>query len=194
MSLTRNFLKAMGLTDEQVNAIIENHAETVDALKAERDRYKGEAAKVEGLTAQLTDANDKLAKSGDAAKVQADFDAYKATVAQEKTAAAKHSAMDALLKRAGVQRDSFRAQLLKGWDMETVELDDNNEIKDAEALEASVKRDYADFVSVSSEHGVPPANPPAGGGATKMTREDIFKITNPADRRAAIAANLDLFD
>lgn len=194
MSLTRNFLKSMGLTDEQVNAIIENHAETVDALKAERDRYKGEAAKVEELTTQLNEANEKLSKSGDAAKVQADFDAYKAAVDKEKTAAAKHSAMDALLKRAGVQRDSFRAQLLKGWDMETVELDENNQVKDAEAVEASIKRDYADFVSSASEHGVPPANPPTGGGATKMTKEDIFKITNPADRRAAIAANLDLFE
>ena len=174
MSLTRNFLKSMGLTDEQVNAIIENHAETVDALKAERDRYKGEAARVEELTAQLTDANDKLSKSGDAAKVQAEFDAYKDTIAREKIMAAKQKAMDALLKRAGVQRDSFRAQLLKGWDMDKVELDDKNDVKDAETLEASVKQDFADFISTTSTTGTPKTEPPTGTGKEKDPFEQGF--------------------
>ena len=36
MSLTRKMLKAMGIDEEKVDQIIETHAETVDALNAER--------------------------------------------------------------------------------------------------------------------------------------------------------------
>ena len=37
MALTRSFLKGMSLTDEQVSAIIDAHAESIDALKQHRD-------------------------------------------------------------------------------------------------------------------------------------------------------------
>lgn len=41
VALTRKMLKAMGIEDEKVEQIIEEHVESVDGLKAERDRYKG---------------------------------------------------------------------------------------------------------------------------------------------------------
>lgn len=43
MALTRKSLKAMGLTDEQVDGVIEAHTETVEALKNQRDTYKADA-------------------------------------------------------------------------------------------------------------------------------------------------------
>ena len=46
-------LKAMGIEDEKVEQIIEEHVESVDALKAERDRYKAGAEEAEGLRRQL---------------------------------------------------------------------------------------------------------------------------------------------
>ena len=95
MALTRKLLRSLGIDDEKIETIIDAHGETVEALKKERDDYKAEAVKVEEMTKQLNDANDKLAKSGDAAKVQADFDAYKAEVAGEKTRTAKRNAVNA---------------------------------------------------------------------------------------------------
>ena len=50
MALTRNFLKSMGLNDEQISAVIESHAETVDALKEQRDAYKDDAEKLAAVT------------------------------------------------------------------------------------------------------------------------------------------------
>ena len=41
MSLTRKMLKAMGIEDEKIDQIIEAYTETVDALKEQRDQYKG---------------------------------------------------------------------------------------------------------------------------------------------------------
>ena len=84
MALTRNFLKAMGLTDEQVNSIIESHADTVDALKKERDEWKGKAGNVDTLTRERDEALEKLSKAGDATKVQKEFDEYKAGIEREK--------------------------------------------------------------------------------------------------------------
>ena len=46
MALTRKSLKAMGLTDEQVDSIVEMHTETVDGLKADIAKYKGDAEKL----------------------------------------------------------------------------------------------------------------------------------------------------
>lgn len=192
MALTRKLLKSFSLEDAVIDSIIEAHGETVDALKKERDNALTEAAKVAELTKQLNDANEKLAKSGDAAKVQADFDAYKAEVAKEKADTAKREAVDALLKDAGVSRDSFRALILKNIDLAKVEMDDKGGVKDAEAFKKSVSTDYADFISTTQTTGTPPANPPTGG-KVKMTREEIGKIENPVERRAAIAANLDQF-
>ena len=46
MALTRKLLKGMGLTDEQVDTIIEAHTDTVDGLKADVSRYKADAEKL----------------------------------------------------------------------------------------------------------------------------------------------------
>ena len=51
MALTRKLLKGMGLTDEQVDTIIEAHTDTVDGLKADVNRYKADAGQL--VTAAL---------------------------------------------------------------------------------------------------------------------------------------------
>lgn len=55
MALTRKALKAMGLTEEQVDSIVEMHSETVDGLKADVDRYKADAGKLADVQRQLDD-------------------------------------------------------------------------------------------------------------------------------------------
>lgn len=193
MALTRKLLKSLGLEDEKIESIIEAHGETVEGLKQKLEKAEAEAAKVAELTTQLNNANDKLAKSGDAAKVQADFDAYKEEIAKEKATASKRAAADALLKEAGYARESVRGLILRTIDLDKWEADDNGGIKDADAFKQSVKSDYADLVSTTQTTGTPPANPPTGGKVT-MTKAEIGKITDPAERRAAIAANLDQFN
>lgn len=193
MALTRKLLKSLGLEDEKIESIIEAHGETVEGLKQKLEKAEAEAAKVAELTTQLNNANEKLAKSGDAAKVQADFDAYKEEIAKEKATASKRAAADALLKEAGYARESVRGLILRTIDLDKWEADDKGGIKDADAFKQSVKADYADLVSTTQTTGTPPANPPTGGKVT-MTKEEIGKITDHVERKAAIAANLDLFN
>lgn len=193
MALTRKLLKSLGLEDEKIESIIEAHGETVEGLKQKLEKAEAEAAKVAELTTQLNNANEKLAKSGDAAKVQADFDAYKEEIAKEKATASKRAAADALLKEAGYARESVRGLILRTIDLDKWETDDKGGIKDADAFKQSIKADYADLVSTTQTTGTPPANPPTGGKIT-MTKAEIGKITDPVERRAAIAANLDQFN
>lgn len=193
MALTRKLLKSLGLEDEKIESIIEAHGETVEGLKQKLEKAEAEAAKVAELTTQLNNANEKLAKSGEAAKVQADFDAYKEEIAKEKATASKRAAADALLKEAGYARESVRGLILRTIDLDKWETDDKGGIKDADAFKQSIKADYADLVSTTQTTGTPPANPPTGGKIT-MTKAEIGKITDPVERRAAIAANLDQFN
>lgn len=53
MALTRKLLKGMGLTDEQVDTIIEAHTDTVDGLKADVGKYKSDAEKLPDVQKQL---------------------------------------------------------------------------------------------------------------------------------------------
>lgn len=46
MALTRKLLKGMGLTEEQVDTIIEAHTDTVDGLKEQIKTYKADADKL----------------------------------------------------------------------------------------------------------------------------------------------------
>lgn len=192
MALTRSMLKAMGLTEEQISSIIEGHTDTVTALTRERDDARAEAAKVEGLTKERDDYKDKFEKAGDAAKVQAEFDAYKAKIEGEKTTAAKSTAVRKAFKAAGVNRDEFAELLLGKVDLSKVELDGDS-VKDSAALIDPLKASYAGCFGTVTDKGTPPANPPAGG-AKGMSKEQILAIKDPAEQRMAIAQNLDLFN
>ena len=176
MALTRNFLKAMGLTDEQVNSIIESHADTVDALKKERDEWKGKAGNVDTLTRERDEALEKLSKAGDATKVQKEFDDYKAGIEREKINGKKRAALLSVFEQAGVKREKFRDVMLKSWDVDKVELDDNGAAKDVEGIKATITKEFADFIATEQEQPVPPNNPP-GGGSQKLTAADIEKMS-----------------
>ena len=188
MALTRNFLKSMGLTDEQVNAIIENHTDTVEGLKAERDGYKATAEKQTQNEAEITRLTNELAEarknSGDAAKVQADFDAYKQQVETDKTNAAKTAAVRKALKAAGVQREEFIDLLLGKVDLSTVELE-GDAVKEVDKLIDPMKENFAGCFAETKQQPLPPNSPPPGGGGNlsraaqlvQQYRENLYGST-----------------
>ena len=64
MALTRRSLKAMGIEDEKIDEIIAAHAETVDALKEQRDNYKAQADELEKVQQKLDEANETIKANG----------------------------------------------------------------------------------------------------------------------------------
>lgn len=176
MALTRNYLKSMGLTDEQVNAIIENHTETVEALKKERDGYKATAETVGSVTKErdrLQADLEKARKDGsDAAKVQADFDAYRQQVETGKVNEAKRALIKSALEKAGANPAAIDL-MLGTVKLDEVELD-GEALKDAEAVLKPIREAHGGLFGTVQNHGTPPLNPPGGDG--KMTRESFEKL------------------
>ena len=189
MSLKRSTLEAMGLTAQQIDTIIADHTETVDALKHERDSFKTQAEALAAKETELATANtelEKLRKAGtDAAKVQADFDAYKKQVEDEKTNTAKETAVRALFKKNGVSRDSLLELLMGKVDLSKVELDGEN-VKDADTFVKGYKDSYGDCFSTKGEEGTQKTDPPGGGSKTDydaMSDEEFYKATYEASKK-----------
>ena len=197
MAFTRKMLKAMGIEDEKIDQIIDAHSETVDALKADRDTYKEDAAKLAAVQKEL----DELKAKGDdgyKAKYEAEkaaHDALKADIAAKETKKAKTDAYRELLKGANIDEKRIATILrAEAPTIDKIELDADGKIKNAEQYTQSIKSDWADFIVTQSAKGTNTATPPANGGAaTTKTKEDILKIKDAGERQKAIAENPTLF-
>lgn len=197
MAFTRKMLKAMGIEDEKIDQIIDAHSETVDALKADRDAYKEDAAKLAAVQKEL----DELKAKGDdgyKAKYEAEkaaHDALKADIAAKETKKAKTDAYRELLKGANIDEKRIATILrAEAPTIDKIELDADGKIKNAEQYTESIKSDWADFIVTQSAKGANTATPPANGGAASTkTKEDILKIKDAGERQKAIAENPTLF-
>lgn len=192
--LTRKFLTALGIEDENVqDQIISAHTETTDALKEQRDSYKADAEKLPEVQKELDTLKE---NSGDKIKAQYDklkkeFDDYKSEQRLKETTARKKSAYKGLLKEAGVS-DSRIDAVLKVSDVDALEFDEGGNIKGSDELVEGIKKEWADFIVKAKEKGADVGKPPANGGKS-LTREEIMKIKDTTERQKAIAENLDVF-
>ncbi len=66
MALTRKFLKALGLEDDKIEQIIEEHTALADRMNAEIEKYKADAEKLPAVQREL----DSLKNSPDAEAVK----------------------------------------------------------------------------------------------------------------------------
>ena len=197
MALTRKLLKGMGLTEEQVDTIIEAHTETVDGLKtdlkaAQESAKQSDALKKRSETAEkeLEDAK----KDGWKDKhdqVKKEFDDYKAEQANKETRAAKEKAYRELLKAAGISEKRMDS-VMKVTNLDSVELEDGK-VKDSASVTENIKREWADFIVQTNSSGANTPNPPANNGGNPKTKAEIMAIQDRSERRAAIAANMNLF-
>ena len=198
MALTRKFLTALGIEDAKVDEIISAHAETVDALKEQRDAYKDDAEKLSAVTKE----RDKLKKeleaksSGDDFKekyesLKAEYETYKTEQDNKSKAAKREKAYRELLKDAGVSEKRIDA-VIKVSDLSTIEFDNDGNIKDSEKLTDSIKEEWADFIVSTDVKGIDTAKPPKNTGG-KMTKDEIMKIADTTERQKAMAENHELF-
>ena len=192
MALTRSMLKGMQLTDEQVSAIIDAHTETVDGLKAERDKYKADAAKLPGVQKEL----DELKSGGDDwkgkyEKEHKDFEDYKKDVTNREAVAKVRSAYRKLLVENGVGEKHIDA-IIRVTDFTNIKLDKEGKLENSDKLTESIKSEWSGFITNKGTKGADVDNPPAGSKTT-MTKDEIMKIKDTSERQKAIAENIDLF-
>ena len=198
MALTRKLLKGMGLTDEQVDTIIEAHGDTVDGLKNDIQRYKADAEKLPGVQKELDDLKK---DNGDDFKARyekerQDFQAYKDGIAKKEAAAAKEKAARAYFESKGIPANSM-GLVIRGAksEIEGLELD-GEKIKDASALDGLLDGDYKGLIGRSQKTGTGTETPPDSSGGAK-SRADIYKkddkgryILSAAERQKALAESM----
>lgn len=183
MALTRKLLKGMGLTDEQVDTIIEAHTDTVDGLKADVSKYKADADKLPSVQKQLDD----LKAAGDGGyqekyeKEHKAFEDFKANVTAKESKAAKEKAVRAYFESKNITGANLDLAMRGcGEEMAALEMD-GDKIKDTKSLDALVDGTYKGLVSITQTKGANPATPPANTGGSGVTAE-AFKKMGYADR------------
>lgn len=148
-----------------MDEIITAHAEVVDALKADRDKYKADAEKLEGIQKEVDDLK---AKNGDDWKgkyeqVKKEFDEFKTATTTKEVRQKKAEAYRQLLKEAGVSEKRIDS-VLKVSDIDGIELDDAGKIKDAKTRTENIKTEWADFIQTEQKKGADTNTPPTGQG------------------------------
>ena len=196
MALTRKSLKAMGLTDEQVDSIVEMHTETVDGLKDKLKTAEEKANKLDDVQKELDGLK---ANGGDdyKAKYEAEkkaFADYKADQTAKETRVAKEKAVKAYFEGKNITGANLDIAMRGCRDeIGAIELD-GDKIKDTAALDALVSGTFAGLVVTKSVQGAQTANPPANnGGKSYKTKGEIMAIKDRAERQAAIAENHEMF-
>lgn len=194
MSLSRSMLKGMGLTDEQVDAIIEEHASAKDNLKV----------KIKSLEEQLKDSEEIRNKYNDLAddvkrnnwkdkfdNLSKEFKEYKEEIENSRIQETKKEAYKNLLIKNGISEKQLSA-ILEVTKYDDIEIDENGDLKDSKELEEKIKDKWGGFIVKTHVEGLNTENPPTNlGGASK---EEILNIKDPVERQEQIAKNLELFN
>ena len=178
MAITHKFLKALGISEDAAEEIISAHRETVDSIKAERDELLTKANAVDTLTAERDklkhDLEDAQAHSGDAGKVQAEFDAYKAQIETEKSNGSKLKLIRAALEKAGANPAAIDL-MVNTVALDKVELNGDT-LKDADSVVNPIKESHAALFGTPIQKGTPQVTPMSGGknAATVMSLKEAL--------------------
>jgi NADH dehydrogenase/NADH:ubiquinone oxidoreductase subunit G len=199
MAVTRKFLKGMGLTDEQVDTIIEAHTETVDGLKDKLSKAEADAAKLADVQKEL----DGLKAGGDFKaryeKEHKDFEDYKAIVTAKESRAAKEAAVRAYYTGKGITGNNLEIAMRgSAAEIDAADLD-GDKIKDPKALDELIGGTFKGLVGKTETRGTSTSTPPANNGGGMMTRAEIYKkdehgryVLSTAERQKALAENPEL--
>ena len=159
MALTRKMLKGMGLTEEQIDTIIEGHDETVSALKEKITDLTDKASQAEALKKE----RDALQKQIDAADAgtdwKAEYDKLKADTEAKETATKLKAAYKQLLKDARVDEDMIDS-ILDVTRFDGMKLDKDGSLHDADKLTEGITSKYAKFIVTEGEKTPPVKTPP----------------------------------
>lgn len=175
MALTRSMLTGMGLTEEQVGAIIEAHSETVNALKEQRDNYKHDSERADELAKEL-----ETLKSGDWQtkynEVNKSFERYKKDVETKARAAKAKELYLELLKESGVTEDKVVLNsICNATDFGSMSINENGELENKEAVLEEINNKWSGFYAQDKVKGAEVQTPPENN--VDMTKEGFFKLS-----------------
>jgi hypothetical protein len=121
-----------------------------------------------------------------------EFKEYKKDIEAKATKESKSKAYRDMLKEAGISDKRIEA-VLKVSDVDSIEFDDEGNVKDKDELLKGIKDEWSDFIQTADVQGANTDNPPANTGGKTVTRDDILKIKDTSERQKAIKENIELF-
>ena len=187
----------MGLTDEQVDTIIEAHTDVVDGLKDEINSNKDAVKKL----AEVTKERDELKAQGDDGykekydKEHSDFEKFKADIVAKETRESKGKAFLSILNLANIK--GANAEFV--MDSKTAEkMIDELEIKDGKVVNQedvvkAVTEKWGNYAERKEVINAPVPNPPTNTGGTSITKEDFAKMSYK-DRLKIYNENSELYN
>ncbi len=183
MSLTRKMLRDMGIEGETAESIIAAHAETVDGLKADIERFRGDAEKLPEVQREL----DELRSAQDGGyeekyrQAVKEFGEYRQAQAERDERAARKAAYRELLRQCGIGEKRIEA-VLRASDTDAVELE-GGRIKNAARLADEIRTEWADFIVSTDTKGAVTSKPPVRSGTDyeSMTDEEYYRTTMRKD-------------
>ena len=174
MAFTRKFLKALGLTEEQVDSVVEANTETVDGLKSQMAGYKADAEKLEGVQRELDDLKAKGGGEDYKSKYDSEhaaFEKYKNDQNAKESAALTERLYREQLNALGITGKRADS-IVRLTDLSAVKVKDGK-LEDADGVKKGIQTDYADFIPNTNTHGANVDNPPDnnGGGASSRAAQ-----------------------
>ena len=173
MALTRAMLKGMGLTEEQVGAIIEEHTNVTTSLKEQIKQYKIDAEKLPGVQQELDDLKKDTSASDWEKKYNEEhtaFEQYKTDVAEKEKTAKIKSAYKKLLTECKVGEKHLDS-ILRVTDFSGMKLIDDGSLEGADGLKEKIGSDWSGFISTkeTKSSGGPETPPDSGDPDSKKT-------------------------
>ena len=164
MSLTKTFLKGLGVTEDQITAIMEGHLDSINVLREERDKYKQDAEKLPDVQKKLDKAEKDLELANGwkekYEKEHSDFEDFKTATTEKENNESKKTLYRAMLKEANIA-DDWVDRILKVTDFSEFKLKDGK-LDNEEEIKKSIETEYAGYVKTTKKGGAKVENPPKG--------------------------------
>lgn len=167
--MNREVLKALGLSDEQVNGVMKEFGKSVTELQ---NGLSAAQADSETAKAELK----KYQKGGELyidGKEHTRLQNFEKDTLTKETNAKKTAALTKLFKGANAS-DSATKLLISGSKLDELELDDKGEIKGGADILKKAKADYADLFASNGNSGVPQAPDRANGGGSEKKTQAVY--------------------
>lgn len=171
MSLTRSFLKSLGLTDDQSNAVIEQYTPVTDELKKLREDHKAISEKLAATQSELEGL-----KNGEDFKAKYDtehkaFEDYKKQIILDQEKQRTKDAYRKLLLDEKINEKHIDS-ILGITNFDSMKLDAEGNLDNLQKLKDFIADKYGDFRVSEGKDVHKPATPPANdnGGSDSSIR------------------------
>lgn len=176
MAFTRNWLKSLGLNDEQIGAVIEEHTSVTDGFKDSLSKAKSEAEEAKKEAEKIPELQKELDgyKNGEDFKAKyekehQDFETFKADMTKKEEAEKVKSAYGKLLADEQIKADRIDF-VLKHTDLTNVKLDKDGNLADVDSLKKTISDDWGIFKTKVTERKQTVPTPPDGDKGTGISR------------------------